>query len=58
MFAYEGPQIVPMAQPYICKWFLRFKIKLFSVSTDTKNVVITFVKTVHLEQFSKSLRHI
>ena len=35
-----------MAQPFICKYFLQVKIKLFSVSINSKNVVITFVEAV------------
>ena len=55
MFAYEGAQIVPMAQPFICKQFLKLKIKLFSVSINAKNVVITFVEAVYLKYFSKDV---
>ena len=55
MFAYEGAQIVPMAQPFICKEFLESKIKLFGASINAKNVVITFVEAVRLEYFSKNV---
>ena len=49
MFAYECAQIVPMGQAFICKKLLQLKIKLFSVSINAKNVVITFTKAVRLE---------
>ena len=55
MFAYEGAQIVPMAQPFICKQLLQLNIKLFSVSINNKNVVITFDEAVRLEYFSKDV---
>ena len=54
MFAYEGAQIAPMAQPFICKQYLQMKIK-FNVSINAKNVVITFVEAVRLEYFSKDI---
>ena len=55
MFSYEGAQIVPMPQSFICKQFLQLKIKLLSVSINAKNVVITFVEAVYLEYFSKDV---
>ena len=55
MFAYEGAQIVPMAQSFICKKFRQLKTKLFSVNINAKNVVITFFETVPLEYFSKDV---
>ena len=55
ILAYEGAQIIPMARPFICKQFLQLKIKLFSVSINAKNVVITFVEAVYLEYFSKDV---
>ena len=55
MFAYEGAQIVPIVQPFICKQFLQLKIKLSSVSINAKNVVITFVEAVRLEYFSEDI---
>ena len=54
MFAYEGAQIAPMAQPLICKQYLQLKIK-FNISINVKNVVITFVEAVRLEQFSRDV---
>ena len=54
MFAYEGAQIAPMAQPFICKQYLQLKIK-FNVSINAKNVVITFVEAVRLDHFSKDV---
>ena len=44
-----------MAQPFICKSFLQFKIKLCSVSINAKNAVTTFVEAVRLEYFSKDV---
>ena len=55
MFAYEGAQIVPMAQPFICKQFLQLKIKLFSVSINAQNDVIFFAEAVCLQYFSKNV---
>ena len=54
MFAYEWVHIVPTAQLFVYKQFLLLKIKLFSVGIKAKNVVITFVKVVRLEYFSKN----
>ena len=54
MFAYEGAQIAPMAQTFICKQYLQLKIK-FNVSINAKNVVITFVEVVRLDHFSKDV---
>ena len=44
-----------MAQPFICKWFLQLEIKLFGVSINSQNVVITFVEAVRLEYFSNDV---
>ena len=55
LFPYEGAQIVPMAQPIICKWYLQLQIKLPNVSIDAKNVVIRFLEVVRLEYFSKDV---
>ena len=55
MFAFDGVQIVPMVQPFFCKQFLQLKIKLLNVSIKARNVVVTFVEAVHLEQFSKDV---
>ena len=53
MFGCEGAEIVPIAQPFICNQFLHLKIKLFSVSINAKNVVITFAEAIRLEYFIK-----
>ena len=44
MFAYEGVEIVSLAQIVVCKYFLQLKIKLFSVIIKFKNVVTSFSK--------------
>ena len=49
IFVYVGMQIVPMAQTFICNYFLQLQIKLFSVSVNVRKVVITFVETVSLQ---------
>ena len=55
MLAYASAQIVPMAQPCICKYFSQLNTELLNVKiTDTK-VVITFVATVLLRKFSKDV---
>ena len=44
MFAHEGAKIVPLAQIFVCKYFLQLKIKLFSVIIKSKNVITTSSK--------------
>ena len=52
MLAFGGAQIVPMAQPSICKHFLQLNTKLFDVKINDRKAVITFVATVLLGKFS------
>ena len=38
--------MVPIAPPFVCRYFLELNIKLFNVRVRAKNIVITFVATV------------
>ena len=55
MLAFGGAQIVPMAQPSICKYFLQFYTKLFDVKINDRKAVITFVATVLLGKVSRDI---
>ena len=37
--------MVPIAEPFVCRYFIELNIKLFNVRMRAKNVVITFVAT-------------
>ena len=41
----DSAQMVPIAQPFVCRYFIELNIKLFNVRMRAKNVVITFVAT-------------
>ena len=43
IFAYVGEQMVPIAQPFICKQSFELNIKLLSVNLSARNVVIILV---------------
>ena len=46
ILAYDDAQMVPIAQPFVYRWFVELNIKLFNVRMRAINVVITFVATV------------
>ena len=48
-------QIFPIAQPFICKYFLKLNTKLFNVKINDRKILITFVATVLLGKFSKNV---
>ena len=43
IFAYEGMQMVLIAQPFICKYNFKLNTKFLSVSMSDKNVIIIMV---------------
>ena len=42
----DSAQMVPIAEPFVCRYFIELNIKLFNVRMRAKNVVITFAVTV------------
>ena len=49
ILVYEGPQMLPMAQPFICSSML------FNVNSKAKNVVMTFAANVQFGQFQSDV---
>ena len=45
--------MVPIAQPFVCRYFIELNIKLFNVRMRAKNVVITFVATARFGWLSR-----
>ena len=52
IFALDGAQIVPIAQPLICRKCFELNIKSFKVRMRAKKVDITFAAIVFFEKFS------
>ena len=48
IFAYEGMQMVLIAQHFICKYNFKLNTKLLSVSMSDKNVIIIMVGMIFL----------
>ena len=55
MLAYTGAPIVLTAQYFIYKQFLQLNTNLFNAKNKDREVVITFLATVLLVQFSKDV---
>ena len=53
--AYDGVQIVSMAQPFICMQFLQVNTKLFKVTINDRKVVITVVTIFFLGKLSSDV---
>ena len=46
IFAYEGMQMVLIAQPFICKYNFKLNTKMLSVSMSDKNVIVILVSMI------------
>ena len=52
IFAENGAQKVPIAQPLVCRKFFQLKIKFFGVRTRAKKLLATFVAISYFVKFS------